>query len=82
MYRQFFVDVDAAEVGVGCAVPDSVIDALGRLVYRHVTAPQAAGRHTLTWDPSAGARPTPSGVYLVRLQIGDATATRRVTVVR
>lgn len=57
----------------------AVYDALGRLVHRTATPPQGPGRHTLRWTPGDGA---PSGVYLVRLTVGDQTAQTRVTLFR
>ncbi|MDT0630913.1 T9SS type A sorting domain-containing protein [Rubrivirga litoralis] len=42
---------------------------------------QQAGTHTLRWDGAAG-QALASGVYVVRLQAGDAVVTSRMTIVR
>jgi hypothetical protein len=60
-----------------------VFDLLGRRVRVLMDGEQLAGPHTATWDGRDGAgRPVASGVYLVRLRTGDASATRRVSVLR
>lgn len=60
-----------------------VFNVLGQRVRRLVDAPRDAGEHTLTWNGrTGGGAPAASGVYFVRLQAGDFTATRKMTLVR
>lgn len=60
-----------------------VFDLLGRRVRVLVDGEQLAGPHAATWDGRDGAgRLVANGVYLVRLRTGDASATRRVSVLR
>ena len=60
-----------------------VFDLLGRRVRVLVDGEQAAGSHTAEWDGRDGAgRSVANGVYLIRLRAGDASATRRVSVLR
>ncbi|MEL6614642.1 MAG: PKD domain-containing protein, partial [Bacteroidota bacterium] len=56
----------------------ALYDARGREVAVVAEARLDAGRHTLALD----ARGLPSGVYLLRLQTGEAVTSRRVTLVR
>lgn len=49
-----------------------VLDVAGREVWRE-SQHRPAGRHTLRWSGAA-----PAGLYLARVQAGDATFTRRV----
>lgn len=56
----------------------AVYDVLGRQVAALVSGPQAAGDHAATWE-AAGVAP---GVYLLRLQANEVTATQRVVIVR
>lgn len=55
-----------------------LVDALGREVTRLADAPHAAGAHAATLD----ARTLAPGVYALRLHAGEATVTRRLTLVR
>jgi hypothetical protein len=60
-----------------------VFDLLGRRVRVLAEGEQSAGSHTIAWDGrDAAGRPVANGVYLVRLRTGDASATRRVSVLR
>jgi N-acetylneuraminic acid mutarotase len=61
----------------------TVYDAAGRLVRRLNGGPLPAGRHPIAWDArDDGGRRVPAGVYVVRLESGTQTATRKVTVTR
>ena len=62
----------------GGAVRLTVLDALGRRVLTVLDADLGPGLHAATWAPGSLA----AGAYVVRLDAPDATATRRVTVVR
>ena len=56
-----------------------VLDVGGRRVAA-LAVPAGTGRHEVRWDvPAAGLR---EGVYLVRLRVGEATFTRRFTLLR
>ncbi|NNF59635.1 MAG: T9SS type A sorting domain-containing protein [Rhodothermaceae bacterium] len=55
-----------------------VYDLLGREIARLVDETQAPGRHTVPFE----ARDLASGVYLVRLHVGEQAATRRMMHVR
>ncbi len=58
----------------------SVYDASGRLVRRLVDAESSPGIHSLTWDGrSDDGRRLQSGAYLLRLEVGGATSTRKLT---
>lgn len=60
-----------------------VFDLLGRRVRVLVDGEQTAGSHVAEWDGrDAAGRPVANGVYLVRLRTADASATRRVSVLR
>ena len=60
-----------------------VIDLGGRLVATLVDRVVTAGRHTVVWDGrDAAGREVPSGVYLSRIEAGDAVARGRMTLVR
>jgi hypothetical protein len=69
---------------IGYAVPEAsnvtmaVYDVLGRRVARLVDGRKDAGRHEVHLRVAN----LPSGTYFVRMQAGDFTQTRRVTVVR
>jgi len=56
-----------------------VYDLLGREVARLAEGTWTPGTHTLMWKPAAGVAP---GLYLIRVQAGALTATRKVMVVR
>jgi len=55
-----------------------VFDPLGRRVEVLGTWRVAPGTHAVTWEPGI----VPSGVYLVRMHVGDFNATRRVLLLR
>ena len=60
-----------------------VFDLLGRRVRVLADGDQGAGSHNVDWDGrDAAGRLVANGVYLVRLRTGDASATRRVSVLR
>jgi subtilisin family serine protease len=56
----------------------TVFDLLGRSVTTLVDGRLAAGRHAVTFDGSG----RPSGVYFVRLQAGEYTATQRMVLLK
>ena len=56
----------------------ALYDMLGRRVITLVDGEQPSGVHEITMEPDGLA----SGVYLLRLQAGDAVTTRRLTIVR
>lgn len=60
------------------AVRLDVLDVTGRRVATLADGPQAAGAHTVRFDASG----LSNGVYLVRLQAGDAVQVRRVLLTR
>ncbi len=61
----------------------TVHDPAGRLVTVLETGRRAAGSHSVTWDGlDAVGRPVASGVYLLRLEAAEGTASRKVTVLR
>lgn len=65
------------------AVALEVFDLLGRRVRVLADGHAEAGHYAARWDGrDASGRPVASGLYLIRLRTSDATATRRVSVVR
>ena len=56
----------------------AVYDMLGRRIAVLVDREQSAGHHTVTWDASQAA----SGVYLYRLESGQVSLSRNMTLVR
>ncbi len=68
--------------GLGWATLE-VFDLLGRRVRVLADGEHSAGPHTAEWDGRDGTgRAVANGIYLVRLRAGDASATRRATVLR
>ena len=60
-----------------------VFDAAGRRIRTLMDRVHAAGRWSVTWDGrGADGSPVPSGIYLVRLEAGDRTAMRTVSLIR
>jgi hypothetical protein len=60
-----------------------VVDVGGRLVRRLARGARPAGVHRLIWDGRTDrGRPSPSGVYFLKVAAGDRTATRRVVLTR
>jgi hypothetical protein len=60
-----------------------IYDMQGRVVARLLDGRLPAGNYTVRWDGNAAGRvPVASGVYFYRLKIGDAVATRKLTVLR
>ena len=55
-----------------------IFDLLGRRMATLTDEMQSAGRHEIALDASA----FPSGVYIYRLQAGEATLTRKMTLVK
>ncbi len=60
-----------------------ILDAAGRRVAAPWRGPRTAGEHVVVWDgrDEAG-RAVPSGVYLVRLRLGDELRTRKLELLR
>lgn len=78
-----------AETTVEFALPEqtdvrlSVYNLMGQKVATLVNGPERAGPHEVTWQGQAdGGQQLASGVYLMRLEAGDRSVTRRVTIVR
>jgi hypothetical protein len=60
-----------------------VFNTLGRRVAALVDEYQSAGVHSVTWDGhDALGGPVPSGVYLYRLEAGEETALRKMTLMK
>lgn len=60
-----------------------VYDARGRPVRTLISAFRTAGEHVAVWDGRGEeGRLVPSGVYLLRLQVGDQEKTGKLTVIR
>ncbi len=61
----------------------AVYDVLGRRLKTLVDRQQSAGNHSVRWDGrQANGTQAASGVYIVRMQAGSFTATRRIVLVR
>lgn len=61
----------------------AVIDLRGRLVQQLFDGPATAGDHSTRWRGlDTTGRSVATGVYLVRLQVGNETSTRSMTLVR
>lgn len=61
----------------------SVYDAAGRLVDLLVDDALPAGRHDVSWNGvDMRGRPLPSGIYFIRLNVGDNVSTGKVSLVR
>jgi hypothetical protein len=60
-----------------------VFNVRGALVGEVTDAPQSAGRHLVVWDGrGSSGRPVSSGVYFVRLELGEVTTTHRLILLR
>ena len=61
-------------------VCNSVFDVSGRIVKEYPTLGYRAGEHRMSWDgrDSSGRR-VPAGVYFIRLEVGGAARTQKVT---
>jgi hypothetical protein len=60
-----------------------VYDSSGRLVKTLVDGDRPAGSYSATWDgKGTSGEQLPSGIYFCRLQAGDATATRKMILLR
>lgn len=70
-------------VAAGRSTRLDIFDVSGRAIRRLVDAPQAMGRHELTWSghDESGTLVAP-GTYFVRLSAGEESATSRVTLRR
>ncbi len=71
------------EVTVNSPVRLEVYDLQGRLVDTIDEGEHAPGTCQLFWDPvGSSGRPLPSGVYVIRLSVGESVNTARVVVTR
>jgi hypothetical protein len=66
----------------GCDVALRVYDTQGRLVRRLTSGWMEPGDHRVAWNGSGRDGPVPAGVYFVRLQAGEASASSRVVIIR
>ncbi len=65
------------------AITLQVFDASGHVVRQIVRRPGAVGAYSISWNGTdARGRPVASGVYMLRLQVGDAALTRKVVLVK
>jgi 1,4-alpha-glucan branching enzyme len=73
----------AFELAAPASVRLAVYDLGGRLIHDLGERAYAAGRHTVVWD-GAGSRGTrvPAGVYLVKLESGEAVALAKTVILR
>jgi len=75
--------IDYSVPGNGADVRIVVFDVAGRLVRTLVNEPRPAGRHSVSWDGrDSGGRRTASGVYFYRMQAGDFSQVRKVTLLK
>ncbi len=74
----------AYELGAAGVVDLRIFDLRGRLVRSLVTGTSMpAGLHESTWDGrDAGGRSLPTGSYVCRLQVGNAVASSRLTLLK
>ena len=59
-----------------------VYDAQGRLVAQPVDGEREAGKHAITWKPSASREPLAAGIYFVHLEAAGASVTRRLAILK
>ena len=60
-----------------------IVDVRGRRVLSMARTFGGAGRHEFVWNGTdQGGAPVGSGVYVYRLSVGDATATRKMLMTR
>jgi len=60
-----------------------VYDAAGRLVVTLLDEQFNAGRYSVNWDGGdASGRMSAAGVYLYRLEVGEYTGTKRMTLIK
>jgi flagellar hook assembly protein FlgD len=60
-----------------------VFDVCGRLLHTLVSRPQSTGTHELVWDgKTAMGTPIPSGMYFLRLEVGNVAESREFVVLR
>jgi len=80
---RFEVPTDRVSDGGSARVRLSVYDVNGRMVRALFDGPVPAGRHELAWDARDDrGRPLPAGTYMLRAQIGQSTASRKITLLR
>ncbi len=61
----------------------TVYDITGRQIATLSEGTQPAGTHAITWNSSdASGTPLPSGIYFVKLQVGDRTEVRKMILTR
>ncbi len=71
------------ELGERVAVVLEIFDAAGRRVHAMDEGVRSPGRHRLRWDGRRRSdRPTPTGVYIVRLHAGADVRTRKLVLTR
>ena len=60
-----------------------VFNSVGQEVKIIINRPFAAGRHRISWDgKDSKGLPAGSGIYFIRMQAGDFSAVRRLTLIR
>ncbi|MFH1943300.1 MAG: FlgD immunoglobulin-like domain containing protein [bacterium] len=76
------------ETTIGYDLPEksrvilTIIDVLGRELYRLVDAEQAPGHHEVQWDGRTTEGTAASGVYLYRLQAGSFEKVKKMALLR
>ena len=71
------------ESAAGSRVSLTVFDAAGRVVRTLVDEVQGAGEHQAVWDGrDEGGRPTGSGLYLYRLDVGESRLIRKMILLK
>lgn len=76
-----YIDYDVPSDGGPVSL--QVYDVRGALVATLVSGERPAGRHRATWNGrDARGKAMPSGLYLIRFQAGETTATRKLSLVR
>jgi hypothetical protein len=60
----------------------SVLDVQGREIWRDPPVERGPGTSALTWDGRSRTGPTTTGLYFVRVRVGDTTFLRRLALVR
>ena len=56
----------------------SIYNALGQRVTQLVNKSQSPGRYNVQWDASVA----PTGIYYYRLEVGDVSLTRKMTLIK
>ena len=70
------------EVHAHTQVDLAVYDVLGQRLFTLVHQPMASGRYEARWDGDAAGRILSTGVYTLRLAVGDQVHSRKVTILR